>query len=217
MTACDRPSGYYRSVVTASTRERLLEAACELIERGGEASVRIDAVANAAGVKRPSIYHFFGDRDGLIIAAQAERYRHSILFGMADQIELTRRCASRRDFIELVRHRMTELTSADGEERRRIRMDVLGSAASRPELRALVAAADTEASQHLGQLLGIAHSQGWLTTTFDLEVAGLWWFGMMNGRYLVEGPQSTLVRREWDAIALDLVLRLLFGKPADLE
>jgi AcrR family transcriptional regulator len=184
-----------------------------MLERGGEAAVRVDAVADAAGVTRPSVYHFFGSRDALVVAAQIERYRRSLMFEMEEQIEAARKCDSREAFIELVRARMLHIGDADGIERRRIRIDVLGSAASRPQLRTLVDDAHREAATALGQLLGIAHERGWLTTSYDLEIAGLWWFGMMNGRYLVEGSHSSIVRREWDAIAADAALRLLFGDP----
>jgi hypothetical protein len=42
-------------------------------------------------------------------------------------------------------------------------------------------------------------------------VLARWWFGMMNGRYLVEEVQTSLVRREWDAIATTATIDLLFG------
>ncbi|CAB4882356.1 unannotated protein [freshwater metagenome] len=204
-----------RAVKTASTRKRLLEAAVDALERGGEASVRVDSVAEAAGVTRPSVYHFFGDRESLIVAAQIERYRQSLLFEMDEQFELARQCASRSDFIAMVRARMLRIGGADGAERRRVRMDVLGSAASRPALRTLVGAADTEAAAAVAGLLSIAHERGWLTIPYDLEVASLWWFWMMDGRYLVEGASSSIVRREWDAIAAEATIRILFGEPVN--
>jgi hypothetical protein len=34
---------------------------------------------------------------------------------------------------------------------------------------------------------------------------------MMKGRYMVEGDGSSLIRREWDAIAIASVMFLLFG------
>lgn len=194
-----------------TTRDRLLNGAISLIESGGEVAVRIETVSSMAGVTRPSLYHFFGDREGLIIAAQGERYKRSLLFRMGSQTEATRNCGSREEFVSLVRNWMTQLSSEDGAERRRVRIEVLGSSVSRPPLRALIAEIDAQAARDLGALLEIASDRGWLSTTFNLDVAAMWWFGMLNGRYMAEGSQSKPIQDEWDAIALTSVLHILFG------
>lgn len=41
--------------------ERILEAAIAAIEAGGEASLRIDLIAQEAQITKPSIYHFYGE------------------------------------------------------------------------------------------------------------------------------------------------------------
>lgn len=195
-----------------STAERLLEAAIELIDTGGEAAVRIDAVAASAGVKRPSVYHFFGDREGLVVAAQAERYRRTLFFGMPNLAKIVRACATPDEFVRLLTDWMRLVTAPDGEARRRIRIQVLGSAASRPELRVLIEAADTHAAEQVAQVIAIAQDRGWTGNRFDPEVGALWWFGMMNGRFLVEGNRSPADREQWNTIATEAVIRL-FGEP----
>lgn len=50
------------------TRQALLEAARELIERHGVAELTLAGVAEAAGVTRQSVYLHFGSRAGLITA-----------------------------------------------------------------------------------------------------------------------------------------------------
>jgi AcrR family transcriptional regulator len=195
----------------SGTRDRLLAGAISLMEEGGEAAVRVASVASLAGVTRPSLYHFFGDRDGLIIAAQGERYRQSLLYQMVNRTELARQCTSRDEFKTLMRNWLTSLTDADGERRRAVRTEVLGSSVARPRLRALIQDIDTQASRELGVLLSYANERGWLSIPFDLDVAATWWYGMMNGRYMVEGDGSSLIRREWDAIAIASVMFLLFG------
>jgi AcrR family transcriptional regulator len=60
----------------STPRQRLLEAAAELLVRDGELSTR--AVCEAAGVAAPTLYHHFGDKDGLIEAAIATAYESSL-------------------------------------------------------------------------------------------------------------------------------------------
>ncbi|NDI01200.1 MAG: TetR/AcrR family transcriptional regulator [Actinobacteria bacterium] len=60
----------------ATTTARIvLEAAIDHIEHGGEQSVRISDISRSTGVSYGSVYHHFGDRNGLIRAAQLERLR----------------------------------------------------------------------------------------------------------------------------------------------
>ncbi|WP_405181545.1 TetR/AcrR family transcriptional regulator [Nocardia sp. NBC_01377] len=49
-------------------RQRVIEAAAELLERGGRDAVTTRAVAEAAGLQPPAIYRLFGDKDGLLEA-----------------------------------------------------------------------------------------------------------------------------------------------------
>jgi AcrR family transcriptional regulator len=53
---------------TASTRERIVRAAAELLARGGRDAVSTRSVAAAAGVQAPTIYRQFGDMRGLLDA-----------------------------------------------------------------------------------------------------------------------------------------------------
>ncbi|WP_062993636.1 TetR/AcrR family transcriptional regulator [Nocardia anaemiae] len=57
---------------TASAREqhrqRVIEAAADLLERAGRDAVTTRAVADAAGLQPPAIYRLFGDKDGLLEA-----------------------------------------------------------------------------------------------------------------------------------------------------
>jgi AcrR family transcriptional regulator len=58
----------YRCLVTDGTRERIIAAALELLAEGGEDAVSTRAVSAAAGVQPPTIYRFFGDKQGLLDA-----------------------------------------------------------------------------------------------------------------------------------------------------
>jgi AcrR family transcriptional regulator len=55
---------------STSSSDRMLEATLELLEFGGLPSVTVAAVARRAGTSNGSLYHRFGDRGGLLRAAQ---------------------------------------------------------------------------------------------------------------------------------------------------
>lgn len=50
------------------TRQRVIEAAIDLLARDGRDAVTTRAVAEAAGVQAPAIYRLFGDKNGLLDA-----------------------------------------------------------------------------------------------------------------------------------------------------
>lgn len=126
--------------VPASNRDRLLEAAIGIVERHGEAALQVDQVAEMVGVTKPSIYHFFGDRDGLIVAAQAERYRRSIVVGLVDlDLDTVLECDSQAEYATLLHSVIMSTNTTDGVVRRRLRAEVIGSAVARPALHASIA------------------------------------------------------------------------------
>lgn len=58
-----------------ATKQKLIDAAARLLAESGEVSTR--DVCEAAGVTAPTLYHYFGDKEGLIAAVAAdalERY-----------------------------------------------------------------------------------------------------------------------------------------------
>ncbi|AWS47644.1 TetR/AcrR family transcriptional regulator [Streptosporangium sp. 'caverna'] len=54
-----------------TTRERLLRAAADLLTSGGREAVSTRAVSAAAGVRAPTLYRLFGDKEGLLDAVVA--------------------------------------------------------------------------------------------------------------------------------------------------
>lgn len=54
---------------TSDAKERLIEAAISLFWRHGYASVSVDQLCDAAGVKKGSFYHYFAGKEDLALAA----------------------------------------------------------------------------------------------------------------------------------------------------
>lgn len=67
------------------TRERLIEAAAELLDRGGRAAVTLREVGRAAGVSHNAPYRHFADKDELL-AAVAARELERLTFDPEDGV-----------------------------------------------------------------------------------------------------------------------------------
>ncbi|MFI2237184.1 TetR/AcrR family transcriptional regulator [Streptomyces chrestomyceticus] len=71
---------------TDSPRDRIVEAAVDLLEKGGPDAVSTRAVAAAAGMQPPAIYRLFGDKEGLLEAV-AEHGCTQFLQSKRDQLD----------------------------------------------------------------------------------------------------------------------------------
>lgn len=193
-----------------SSRDRLLEAAIEIIDAEGEVAVRVERVADMAGVTKPSIYHFFNDREGLVVAALAERYRRSITHSLSSiSLDVVLECDSQADFAALLRHTIEESFSADGISRRRLRVQVLGSAVARPGLQAAIREVHQRTVAELARVLGYGQKRGWLSATFSPSTLAEWWYGLILGRHLVEVYGADTPTEAWDTVSFWAIAQIL--------
>lgn len=195
----------------ANTRSRLLESAIDVIDEDGIKALRVRDISARAGVKEPSVYHYFGSRDGLIEAAQAQRYIRGLLELTQVFDNLVRQCASRQAFIETIRTVTSAIFADERQLVRAVRADVLGSAMSRPELKIAVAQAQRESHNLLDSTLTFAQSQGWVIPQLDTMAFSVWYTGMVNGRLVYEIDPSQCSSEAWDKIAVDVTISALCG------
>ena len=59
-----------------NTREKILGAAVEEFARYGLGGARVDRIAQRARANKRMLYYYFGDKDGLFLAALEDRYDH---------------------------------------------------------------------------------------------------------------------------------------------
>ena len=73
------------STDTAEARQQILAAAESVIARYGVSKTTMDDIGKQAGVSRPTVYRYFGDRDNLL-AALIERRSRMLFDGARDYI-----------------------------------------------------------------------------------------------------------------------------------
>lgn len=192
-----------------SPRQRLLEAAIEAIDVDGEAGVRTERIAEVADVAKPSIYRYFHDRDGLIVAAQAERYRRGLHAHMMVTLEQVIGCDTAEDFAELLAAMMRTVSGPEARERRRLRVQVLGSAATRPALQEAIRAAHLQTVDEVSKAIGYAQRRGWISDTFAASALVEWWLAYVLGRHVVEeygrDSDAEAVSQIMAAVVFDLI------------
>ena len=184
-----------------NTRERLLKAAAATIDKGGEGAVRIRDLTKSCNITAPSIYHFFGSREGLIDAAQAYRFsrgQRELSDAFATAVHT---CKSKTQFVELAHRFLETMFAPDRRSIRNSRLNVLGNAINRPALSKELALAQDISNKIVGESLGYAQTKGWVRDDFNTEMFAAWLNGVVNSRRLIEMNGTHPLGDEWDVIA----------------
>jgi len=199
----------------ATTRERLLEHTIAVIDAEGVPAVRVHLIAEAAGVKVPSVYHFFGSKEGMIEAAQAERYVRSIRTSNARFLAIFASAATIEQFRDACREMMLSYCDAAGAHRRLVRLNALGSGYASPALLEAINAAQNEVNAEFAMALGMAQERGWVRADVDVCALAAWFMGQLLGRSLIEIGPSPVDPDHWNAIALEAIFAVALG-PIDV-
>lgn len=213
--APDRPPG--RAVHSAtvanlvSPRDRILEATLWALDTSAESDFTIDKIAEAARVGKQSIYQHFGDRDGLVVAAQAERYRRSIMTGHDILMDGLVECVTPEDYARLV-ITMASVAARVGGERRRLRTQALGSAATRPSLQKEIGEAHRASVAALAKIFAFGQKREWLSTTYSPSALSALWFGMITGHHVSESYADETDRESINCAVVDAISLMLFGR-----
>ena len=195
-------------------------AAASIIDKNGEAGVRINDICSSLKITAPSVYHFFGDREGLIEATQAYRYARGQDQFIQWFAEGVYACESKTDFTQHIHAAIHLLLSKNRSEFRRARADVLGSAQYRPTLSKKVAEAQERSNERQVETLRYARAKGWIKDDFDLRAFSAWTSGLSVSKRLVELNGCPVDVQAWDVIttrAICVVLGVPEPKAASRE
>lgn len=192
-----------------STKERILRLAIDALDRGGEASIRVKQIADDAGVSVTSLYHFYGSREGLVETALVERLEAGYSAGRAAVRHCAETAQSRDEFAACLEHIVREAFGPTFTDERRRRVNVMGSAWSRPHLLEKINHAQREWFAELTGCLTIARDRGLISSTVDLKAIATWQVISANGLVAVEGDSTGAELGPWLDLYIDTIFRLL--------
>lgn len=195
----------------SDTRTRILEAAMSVIEDTGEGTLRVQKIAESVGVREPSVYHFFKNREELVEAAHIERYRRSHLemvrpfqagAALADNAE---------DFRRIVKKILSLVYSAEREDIRSTRMSVLGAAQTSPKIAEAIRQINFEVFSKVAEVFATAQEKNWIRKEVDPLAAAYWINGQILGRVMAEMDKERVDLDKWNQISETAVSYFLFG------
>lgn len=193
------------------TRERLIQAAIDVIETEGEQAIKMNAIAETVGVSTPSIYHFFDDREALIVEAYAEMYRRAQAVVMTSVIPIAQEADSPDKFQAMLELALGSTTEDAGIRRREMYVSVLGAAVRRPELQDRLVELNRLNAERNQAFAELGRERGFVHENFDLRVLGLFAAAVTASRHYAD-IDAEVDRSEWDAIVFETFRHLLFDE-----
>jgi AcrR family transcriptional regulator len=197
------------------TEQKILDEAIRIIEANGEAGLRVHDIEVAVEVTPPSIYHFFGSREGLVSAAQAERLVRSFAEFNALSESILRGVSSRAELRDAFLNILTMIYDPSRSLARQQRLFALGSVEGRPELAVVLGEAARSFLRQLAENFQVFKDIGWTRPDLDLEAFIQWLAGQILGRIYIEIGCEPAPNPAWDAISIDAVMFVAFGSLSD--
>jgi len=196
--------------IAESTRSRILNAAIEMMEAGGESSVRLGAIAEVLGIKEPSIYHHFTNRTELINAAYVEWYWQCLKTDIPVEAMMVL-VETKDDYVRALRKAMEWSYRPERHHARAIRLSVLGAAQRNPDLAIAINDINKKFLATIADAALVAQQKGWVRTDLDPMAMAYWLHGQIIGRVVAEMDPGHVDLAQWDKVSFEAVLGLILS------
>ncbi len=184
------------------TRQRLIELALIELDTNGLSGFDLDDLLAKSKISKGSLYHHFGSKNGLIIAAEVH-----LLLATYDEgnrllrllIENTKNADEFASHMELM---VRTATNKESEESRQRRVRALALAQHNPTLAKEIKSSQIEGSNYLADTMQIAVDKGWLRPDINVKAFSYWQQGMFFGHKLLDITEEDDLKDPWNEIAI---------------
>lgn len=193
------------------TIETVLAATNQAMANGGESAVRVQEISEATAVSIGSIYHHFGDRDGLIRAAYVQTFRLTIQKDIERVRKFMTRMTSAKEMAEHYDEMLAFLNHHFEQFPARDRANTIGSTTGRPLLRDAIVAVQSELTTGLTEVMQLLKDRGILKPHLEPRAAAVLTLGMLHGRVIAEFDSTPVKNEDWNASMLTAFSGLFVG------
>lgn len=175
--------------------DHVLDVAIQHVEQHGVAGLNMRTIAAESGVSYGAIYHHFGDRDGLVQAAQFERLRRQPGIDIASFRAALDGQGDLGNFVDRIKKIADDIADPARAKVRLERASVIASSLSRPELRKKLTDLEDDIFQQVRNLVIEAQRLGIADSTIDASAAAIYIealaFGVVLAEFVYERPDTS--------------------------
>lgn len=198
-------------MATKDLRDTLLELAIAVIDENGEQGIRTNQLADEAGTTPPTLYHYFGSREGLIEEAQAERFFRSLIIDVDILVDQLKTAQTEEDLRSAIRDLFMRRDSPDRTALRWRRLNAIGSAFARPALETRITKTHNELVSRIALALMPFQRKGFIRQDIDLRAVSAWYNGAVLGKAVIMLEGSDIDVEQWERTMNESIYFILFG------
>ena len=198
-------------MATRDIRDSILELAITVIDEQGEQAIRTNHIAAEINITPPTLYHYFGSREGLIEAAQAERFFRSLIVDTEILEQQLKTATTKADLLTAVNDLFLRRDDPTRNVIRWKRLNALGSAFARKNLEQRIAAVHNQIVTRAAHALLPFQRQGFIRQDIDVRAVVAWYNGAVLGKSLIMLDGSDIDIEQWERTMNETVYFALFG------
>lgn len=169
---------------------------------GGETAVRVQEISKATNVSIGSIYHHFGDRDGLIRATYVHQFASGVREDISNVKKFMTKMHSTQEIIEHYDEMVEFLVYHFGRLPASERATILGNTTGRPLLRKALAEVQHELTNGLAEVMQLLQDRKMLKPQLSPRAAAVVTLGMLHGRVIAELDTDPVADKDWNQAML---------------
>ncbi|MEO6627089.1 MAG: TetR/AcrR family transcriptional regulator [Aquihabitans sp.] len=190
---------------TNPSRRALLDTAVAMLRDRGPDGFTVDEVLIESGTSSSSLYHHFGSRQGLLVAAQEESYRRLAHSEDRGNLDGGYDATTTQEFLDYVVHQLERIvTDPANRTVRQTRLQVAARSFGSAELAAQTAAIQENMLDVIAAMYDDAKARGLINGALDTRAYAAWFHGMTLGRTVTEAGQVDT--RAWLEVAIPAAL-----------
>ena len=189
-------------------RSRIIDVAIEMIEAGGEASIRVTQIAEKVGVTQPALYHHFKDRSELVAAAYLAWYERNLLLDVPPDSMISEVTTS-EEFFRVFRRSLEWSYVPERAKARSIRVSVLGAAQTNPQLKSAINNLNRIFFKAVASNIRVGQENGWVRSDLDATALAYWLNGQITGRLVAEMMDGEVDMNAWDEVSYEAIWGML--------
>jgi AcrR family transcriptional regulator len=191
---------------------KILDATVALIEQGGESAVRLRAIAQRVGITQPTLYHYFSDRETLIVAAHARRLKVNLATTINPFLAAVRNCTTQEEFLEVLLGVYYHSYQPDRVVVREVRAELIGASIQREKLRIEVINELNSSLAEAVDAIQFAKDKGWLRPDIDTRAFALFNLSLISSLVFPEIQKDGTLTDHWKQLAIEAITSIVMNQ-----
>lgn len=184
-----------------ATMAKLIAVTAKELDRVGLAKVDVESLLKKSKISKGSLYHHFGNKNGLLAAAAAQQFVTYLQAEGAAFRKLIENCASKKEFLKLIVGVMKITSLKRNREFRQKRVRAIAMSFNEKNLSKVIKAEQLVDTQYLAETFAIAQKRGWIKPDIDLVALSYFFQGAFIGHILLDVTNQVEYDERWSEIA----------------